>query len=291
MEQIICPVCSSDSFKDFLACIDYTVSRETFQLVECTGCGLVYTNPRPTENEMGRYYESEDYVSHSNTHEGLINKIYHQVKKAIKNKIALLNSLHPKNKVLLDIGCGTGSFIGECKKQGWSVLGVEPNEKARKAAIADYNIQVIEQDNLLKDKNTFSIITMWHVLEHVHQLKKRIAEIYDLLIPEGYVLIAVPNYTSYDSQFYKNYWAAYDVPRHLYHFAPQVIKSLFEKSNLKHIKSIPMKMDSFYVSMLSEKYKMSSLQLAKAFIQGLKSNFKAGNDAEKYSSVIYIFQK
>lgn len=293
MELISCPICNIDSFKHFLTCRDYTVSRETFNLVKCTGCGLVYTNPRPTEQQIGKYYESEDYVSHSNTQKGFINKIYHVVKrKAIKNKIRLIKSLNTPKKNLLDIGCGTGTFIGECQREGWNVLGIEPNEKARLRAIKDYNVKVVNPEGLmLLESNSYSVITMWHVLEHVHTLTKRIEEIYELLNTGGYILIAVPNLTSSDAKYYKNHWAAFDVPRHLYHFSPEVIINLFESKYLKHIKSLPMKMDSFYVSMLSEKYKKSVFQLPRAFIQGLLSNLKAGNDAEKYSSVIYIFQK
>jgi len=288
-----CPICSGTAFEPFLQCRDYTVSNEEFKIVSCKQCGFKFTNPRPDQGSIGKYYESQDYISHSNTKSGFVNKLYHFIKNiAIKNKIDLIKDLHPDKKTILDIGCGTGSFLGEIKKVGWEVYGIEPSLKAREIAISDYSITVKAELNLEKfEGRTFSVITMWHVLEHVHELKKKIAEIYSLLETGGYAIIAVPNNTSWDAKHYNSYWAAYDVPRHLSHFSPDNIKNLFYKHELNHLKSLPMKFDSYYVSMLSEKYKKSSMGLIKAFINGWKSNNKAGKNAEKYSSVIYIFRK
>jgi SAM-dependent methyltransferase len=288
-----CPNCGGKDFKPFLNCIDYTVSKESFSIVSCINCALNFTNPRPGEDSIGKYYESDDYISHSNTNEGLINKIYHLVKKrAINQKIRIIEDLKPQSKKILDIGCGTGAFIAEISKSDWYVAGIEPNQKAREFAIKNYSVNVFEENKIAELKNeSFTIITMWHVLEHVHRLNSRIQEIYNILETGGYAIIAVPNYTSWDAKHYNEFWAAYDVPRHLYHFSPDVIKKTFGKKNMIHIKSLPMKMDSFYVSMLSEKYKNSSFQMIKAFMNGLISNITAKNDPEKYSSVIYIFQK
>ncbi len=289
-----CPICNHSTFVPFIKCTDYTVTKEEFGIVSCNQCNFKFTNPRPDESSIGRYYESQDYVSHSNTKSGIINKIYHFIKSiAIKNKIRLIEELLPKNRTILDIGCGTGSFLGAIKEKGWSVSGIEPNQNARNLAINDFSIPVLPElklDNF--NQNTFSVITMWHVLEHVHKLKERISEIYSLLETGGYAIIAVPNCTSWDAKHYSSHWAAYDVPRHLYHFSPDDIKNLFGQSGLRHIKSLPMKFDSFYVCMLSEKYKkVGGIGMIKAFINGWKSNTRAGKDAEKYSSVIYVFRK
>ena len=294
MENLFaCPKCKDSNFEPFLQCIDYTVTKEKFNIVSCKQCGFKFTNPRPDINLIHKYYESENYISHSNTNSGVFNKIYHLIKKiSIKNKIQTIEELKPKNKTLLDIGCGTGSFLGSIQTRGWKVIGIEPNGKARKAAIDDHSINVLDEIELINlPKNSFSVITMWHVMEHVHTIKQRIHEIYNLLESGGYAIIAVPNHTSWDAKHYGEYWAAYDVPRHLYHFSPQTIKELFNESNLKHLKSLPMKFDSYYVSLLSEKYKNSFLQPLKALVIGWYSNLKATNNAEKYSSVIYIFQK
>lgn len=288
-----CPICGSTALKTYNNAIDYTVSRETFTIVKCLACNLHFTNPRPASKTIGKYYESEDYISHSNTTTGIVNKIYHLAKKiAINNKIKLIESLNLKNRNLLDIGCGTGSFLGEISKNKWIVTGIEPNEAARKIAISNFNLKVVPETEINTFRSdSFSVITLWHVLEHVHELRTKITEINNLLIPGGYAIIAVPNYTSWDAQHYKEYWAAFDVPRHLYHFSPEVIKDLFEKNGFTHYKSLPMKMDSFYVSMLSEKYKKSTFGIFKSLINGFRSNINAKNDAEKYSSVIYIFKK
>lgn len=288
-----CPVCNHEKFDLFKTCIDYTVSKESFAIVNCLNCGFKLLNPRPSANELGKYYESDDYVSHSNSKKGIINKIYHFVKfRAIRKKIDLISSLKTKNKTLLDIGCGTGDFLGKAIENGWTGVGIEPNEKARNTAISNYKSTVYGEEKLSgMSTNSFSVISMWHVLEHVSDLNKRIRDINNLLEKDGYAVIAVPNYTSWDAKHYDSYWAAYDVPRHLYNFSPNIIKELFLKHNLQPTVSYPMKLDSYYVSMLSEKYKKSYAGLIRAFIVGFISNFKTKNDAEKYSSVIYIFQK
>lgn len=294
MEEIKnCPNCTNEKFTPFLSCKDFTVTNELFNLATCTKCGFVLTNPRPGAKEIGKYYESKDYISHSNTKEGIINKVYHFVKtRAIRKKIKLITNLNPPDKTLLDIGCGTGDFMGKSKENGWQVIGIEPNKEAREISINKYNSIVYDEGGIqLINNQSISIITMWHVLEHVHDLNLRIKEINNLLKPGGYAVIAVPNYTSWDAKHYGKFWAAYDVPRHLYHFSPEIIKTLFSKHNLFHVSSLPMKMDAYYVSMLSEKYKNSFLGLIRAICIGFTSNFKTKNNAEKYSSVIYIFKK
>ena len=288
-----CPVCNGQSFENFLKCKDYTVSQDLFQIVNCTSCGFKFTNPRPDANEIGRYYESAEYISHSNSKKGLINKIYQVVRKrAIDRKIALINKEAGQlEKSILDIGCGTGEFLSVCKEKGWKTKGIEPNDNARAQGIKNYSLD-IEGEEALKDLGSqFSVISMWHVLEHVHQLNDRVKQIYSLLQSGGKAIIAVPNYTSDDANRYKEYWAAYDVPRHLYHFSPEIIKRIFAKEGMKHKRSLPMVFDSYYVSMLSEKYLNGKNNLPSAFINGFRSNMAAKKNPEKYSSVIYIFEK
>lgn len=288
-----CPICDEPGFLNFLKCKDFTVSKEEFQIVSCTNCGLHFTNPRPAAQEIGKYYESKDYISHSKTKKGVVNKIYHLAKNiSLKRKLKLISSLNPKDRTLLDIGCGAGDFLKEASLNGWQVTGIEPHKATREAANIAHGI-TIHDENILQnaDFQSFSIITLWHVLEHVHNLKNRISEIHRHLSEDGHLIIAVPNFTSWDASYYLNFWAAYDVPRHLYHFSPSLIKSLLTEHGFKHVKSLPMKMDAYYVSMLSEKYKKSTLGIFKAIINGFISNYKTKNDAEKYSSVIYIFKK
>lgn len=283
-----CPICSKNEFNHFLTCRDNTVSKKDFTIVQCSGCGFKFTNPIPTENKIGEYYKSEEYISHSSTKKGLINRLYHIVRnKTLKQKEGLI-SKEAKGKTLLDVGCGAGAFLSHCKNKGWNVHGLEPDETSRKGIKADYNINVndiTELHNL--DSNQFDVITMWHVLEHVYHLKRDAAKIIDVLKDDGVLVIAVPNCESYDAKHYKENWAAYDVPRHLYHFTKTDVENLFSQFNVELKEVLPMKYDSYYVSMLSEKYKGGNN--LKAFLTGWKSNRNADNT--KYSSSIYILRK
>ena len=285
-----CPVCYSDKFANFMVCKDYTVSKSDFQLVKCEECSFVFTNPIPEESEIGSFYESEEYISHSNTSKGLVNKLYQVVRNyTIQKKIKLLVSLN-KNRRLLDIGSGTGEFLHACRLQGFDIQGVEPSESGRKYSSEEYNIEVDTEEKLKNfEESSFDFITMWHVLEHVYHLNDRIEEIYRLLAKDGFLIVAVPNLESYDASLYKEYWAAYDVPRHLYHFSKRNIERLFGRHNFKLIQTLPMKFDAYYVSMLSERYKNGGSGIIKGFLNGFLSNLKAQRGG--YSSQIYILQK
>lgn len=286
-----CPICSHNEFKPFMKVKDWSISKEDFYLVQCNGCGLVLTNPRPGEEEIGPYYESQDYVSHSDTKDGIINKLYQMVKSyTIGRKVEMVNALAPR-KSILDVGCGTGDFVGTCKNSGWTVQGVEPNRTARDLVSAKYGFvpnESFEKANY--EKGTLGIITMWHVLEHVHRLDYYLSSYYELLDKNGILVIAVPNYTSYDAQHYQAHWAAYDVPRHIWHFSPDTMMQLCKRYGFELKETLPMWFDSFYVSMLSEKYKNGG-NIVKAFYIGLVSNIKALLHKGTCSSQIYIFVK
>lgn len=287
-----CPVCNANSFRQDLVCKDYTVSKEDFNLVVCESCGFKFTNPRPENSVIGNYYKSEDYISHSNTSKGIISKLYHAVRNyTLKNKLALISKYVSKGTIL-DYGCGTGMFLNTCKNAGWKTFGIEPDQGARKMA-AEAGTDVFENKDLLLDKypeQKFDVITLWHVLEHVTDLGPTLDFLKSKLNPDGVLIIAVPNHTSFDAKHYREFWAAYDVPRHLYHFERKTIQQLLARFQFKLADTKPMKFDSFYVSMLSEKYKTGAIKYPAAFITGLRSNLKASL-AENYSSVIYIFKK
>lgn len=286
-----CPLCKGTSFEKHLNCKDYTVSKEYFTIVKCSSCGFTFTNPIPEENKIGSYYESEDYISHSNTSKGFVNTLYQAVRNfTLKKKVKLLSSLS-NGKNLLDIGCGTGEFLNQAQQSAYQVKGIEPSTVAREQGIKNFGLSIKEESeiNNIGDKS-FDFITMWHVLEHVYHLNDRIEELKRTLKDDGYIIIAVPNHDSYDAKHYKEFWAAYDVPIHLYHFTPKTIKKLFQNHGLNLYKTLPMKFDSFYVSMLSEKYMTGKVNLIKAFWIGLMSNLKAKKD-KTYSSQIYIFRK
>lgn len=283
-----CPICDQTEFSHFLDGKDYTVSQKTFSIVTCNNCGFHFTNPIPKIEDVGGYYKSESYVSHSSTNKGLINKIYQLVRKrTLKQKVNLLKKLS-KGKSHLDIGAGTGHFINATTQSGFNSLGLEPDEDARALAIKLHNANIKPLEHLFDLKeNTVDVITMWHVLEHVYNLKNDLKQITSVLKDDGVMIVAVPNMSSYDAKKYKQYWAAYDLPIHLYHFQPNDIKNLFEQYDMKVDQILPMKFDSYYVSMLSEKYKGGNI--ISAFFTGLLSNLKASK--ESYSSQIYILRK
>jgi 2-polyprenyl-3-methyl-5-hydroxy-6-metoxy-1,4-benzoquinol methylase len=279
-----------DNFKQkvYLTVKDHSVSKETFGLHHDEKLDLLITFPKPTETELPSYYESEDYISHTDGKRTLFEKVYQYIKNiALKNKLDLINGLQPDKGNLLDIGAGTGDFLAVAKQNGWKITGIEPNEKAKNIAI-NKGISFVENSELL-EKESFDTITMWHVLEHVPDLELQIKELKRLLKPNGTILIAVPNFNSYDAKHYGSYWAAYDVPRHLWHFSKTAIKLLFEKQDLHLQKVLPMKFDAFYVALLSEKYQKGKMNLINAFLVGLKSNFKGSRNLE-YSSHIYVIK-
>ena len=288
-----CPCCGASSFEPFISAKDYTVSQETFQIISCKSCTFKFTNPRPSADKIGDYYKSESYISHSNTSQGLISKLYKAVRNyTLKGKLNLVAKYSQKGNIL-DYGCGTGMFLSAARGSTWNVFGIEPDSGARDFAIKENKANVfpdVEVAHSMLAETTFNCITLWHVLEHVIEINQTLGWFNHKLNPGGVLIIAVPNYTSYDAQKYKEFWAAYDVPRHLYHFEEATIVSIVQKAGFKHIESLPMKFDSFYVSMLSEKYKTGQINYIAAFLSGLRSNLKA-KKAKEYSSVIYVFKK
>lgn len=272
--------------KPFLNCIDYTVSKESYEVMLNEEYDMLVTSPVPSNLET--YYISDSYISHTDSKKSFIDRIYQLVKNyTLKQKVKLINSFNTESKTILDVGAGTGDFLKVCKKNNWDAYGIEPSDKARKIAV-EKEINLKQDISELKNE-LFDVITLWHVLEHIPNLIEYIDQLKKLLKPNGVLLIAVPNYKSYDAEYYKEYWAAFDVPRHLWHFSKESIQKLFSQVNMNVEKILPMKFDSFYVSLLSEKYKNKKNKSFKAFLTGLKSNLKAKKDGE-YSSLIYIIK-
>ena len=288
-----CPACTSSDITAALRCEDYTVSYQLFSIMKCNTCTLLFTRAVPDQNEIGAYYQSDTYISHSDTQRGLVNLLYHRVRKytlAAKCKLVINETQLPQGKIL-DIGCGTGAFLNAIQQKGWQVTGLEPDYDTRLKAKQLYNLSVLPANEIYKlIPYTYHAITMWHVLEHVHELHKYLATIKKLLTPNGTLIIALPNYTSYDAQHFGQYWAAYDVPRHLYHFSPLSMHKLVEQHGMVVKKIKPMWFDSFYVSMLSSGYKKDSLHQIKGLWIGLVSNLKALFNTQKCSSLIYIIE-
>ena len=286
-----CPVCKSENINFVIKAIDRTVSHEEFEIWQCNVCRLRFTQSAPDDQEISAYYKSEAYISHSDTDKGFINSLYHKVRKRtlVSKKKLIEKYTGLADGKILDVGCGTGAFLHTMQIGGWQTTGVEPDETARAKAQQLYNLNLKNSQMLFAlQPGTFDAITLWHVLEHVHDLHKYIDQLKKLLKPNGRLFIAVPNYTCYDQSVYKEYWAAYDVPRHLYHFSPDSMINLLWKHELKLRSLKPMLFDSFYVSMLSEKNKSGKNNLVKAVWVGCISNLKALINTKKCSSIIYI---
>lgn len=288
--SIKCPFCESENTRLHLKLKDYFLSQEDFEIHECDDCKLLFTTPRPDKSVIGKYYKSENYLSHNEHKKGLVPWIYNQVKKVnIRNKykIACGDSRKPH---LLDFGCGVGDFLHYAQQKGCEVMGCDLNEDARKIASEKLGKTIVTPEKIFAlPHSTFDIITMWHVLEHIDDLYYQSEQLYRLLKDNGRLVIAVPNYKSNDAEYYKDKWAAYDVPRHLNHFHKESLENIFN-GKFKLEKIHPMKWDAYYISIMSEKFAGHGNSFIRGIIRGLKSNCKACRNGE-YSSLIYLFHK
>lgn len=285
-----CPICGAHNFEPFLSGKDYFLTGEKFEIVKCCKCGFRFTNPRPEAQNLGKYYESSEYISHSDKRKGIFASVYQLVRKyTLGRKLSIISKIQEKGEIL-DIGCATGQFLNLMAENGWKTTGIEPDEKTRARAISEYGLQVFPEEKL----NTyltpiFDVITMWHVLEHVSDLIGRMEQIKKILKPQGSLIIAVPNCEAYDAKKYSEFWAGYDLPRHLYHFTKTDIKLLGEKYGFTIVNIFPMKFDAFYVCLLSEKYKSGKMRWVPALWNGFWSNVKSG-EKNGHSSLIYIMK-
>ncbi|SNY95004.1 class I SAM-dependent methyltransferase [Flagellimonas pacifica] len=273
--------------KLFLKTKDFSVSKENFELLFDTELEMLVTHPKP--DDLASYYESQEYISHTDSKASLTDRLYQWIKRySIKKKIQLIDNQSVNPEKLLDFGAGTGDFLAQSKSKGFKVSGIEPNEKAR-AYAAKKGVPLFKDSTEIQNE-IFDVITLWHVLEHLPNLDSQVKELNSLLDLNGTLIVAVPNYKSFDAKHYGAHWAAYDVPRHLWHFSKTSIIRLFDKHNMEVVSIKPMIFDAFYVSLLSEKYKGNMLYLSNAFFVGLWSNFRAYFSKE-YSSLIYIIKK
>jgi len=286
-----CPVCKNDGATFSLHCTDFSLTQENFDIIQCPKCSIRVTFPIPSIEKIAPYYHFTEYISHTDTNKGWMNKLYHKVRqRTLSQKSNWIQSLFTGHKGnLLEVGAGTGAFANAMQKKGWNVTALEPDATTRDRAFEIYGLTLSPIETIYTiPAQSFDVITLWHVLEHVHDLNGYFAAFTKLLKPNGRLIIAVPNYTSLDAKFYKSYWAAYDVPRHLYHFSPESMAYLSNNYEFNLVLTKPMWFDSFYVSLLSEKYKHSGiLGSFRAFVIGLASNLNAWKNPRKASSIIY----
>ncbi len=285
-----CPICANQNFKNELICKDHLVSGESFAISSCLRCGLKLTNPRPNQESIAKYYESDKYYSHNSDHT-ITAKLYSLAQTyTLWYKARLVTKLQPANKTLLDYGCGTGQFLQHMQQKGWATTGFETSELALQKATSK-SLEVLSSLDTIKETDRkFDVITLWHVLEHIHDLNPTIKKLRKLLTKGGHIVVAVPNPESWDANKYKESWAAYDVPRHLYHFGEDNIKTLFKNHKFSFHSKRPLYLDSFYISLLSEQHSGKGSAFAKAILNGCRSNIY-GLKSGQFSSMIYTFNK
>lgn len=289
----LCEVCGSASIQFQSNIKDHSISKQDFLLLKCADCHFLFTGNAPTEENAGAFYQSEDYISHSDTSKGLVSKLYHSVRDImLGKKKALLDHLGAK-KTLLDVGSGTGYFLAHMQKHGYQTKGIEIDDKARSFSINQFGLDVGSPEKLLNNQinSTFGYITLWHVLEHLYRPNDYLQAMKALLDDDGYLIIALPNYTCFDAKYYDTFWAGYDVPRHLWHFTPKSLDLMLKNNGFEIISKELMPFDPFYNAMLSEKYKNNPLGLIRGCCTGFISLCLGTFNVDKASSIIYTIKK
>ena len=287
-----CPVCEGNNSQVILLGKDYSTSKEEFPISKCSNCGFVFTQNAPNEENIGRYYNNANYVSHSDTNKGLFFKVYHKVRDyMLKQKSKLvIKETGKTNGNLLDIGSATGYFLNKMQNKGWAVNGIEQDENAIALGKEKFNVEAKSPEALFNiENNSLDCITLWHVLEHIHQLDKTLVKINQILKPGGVLIVAVPNHESFDANYYDKHWAGWDIPIHLWHFSTQSMNSLMDKHGFKVTKTKTMPFDPFYVSILSEKYKKGFA--IKGLLVGFIAMVMGFLSIKKSSSIIYVIKK
>lgn len=287
-----CPICGHTEHTPVHQCKDYYVSGETFFIDRCRNCGFLFTQNVPSASWIGNYYHAKTYISHSDTQQGLMNKLYHFARRyMLKSKRKKVEQHAPKHGKILDYGTGTGYFANEMKQAGWQVTAIEKDNQTRQFAQTKFGLEVHDETALCQfPDHAFDVVTLWHVLEHVENLSEVMAHLFRIS-NDGLLVLALPNYTAYDAKHYKNHWAAFDVPRHLWHFCPDTLKRLLDNHGFYIEKIYPMPLDAFYVSILSEKYKGSRCALIKGIVRGVSAWCCSLTNKTKSSSLIYIIRK
>ena len=267
---------------------DCFLTKETFEVSKSSYEGVLKTQNTP--NDIERYYDSPEYISHTKDN-SLKSKVYQFIQgRNEKYKLKIISRYKPSGK-LLDYGCGDGTFLKFINSnKNYTAYGFEPNPKARESAASKIGIANIYSSlNEIEDRS-LDVITLWHVLEHVPNPQEIVLKLKLKLKKEGFLFIALPNYKSFDARFYKEHWAAWDVPRHVFHFSRKgAIDFFFDecKSNVLNTYSLPF--DSFYISLISENYAKNPLGILRAPFVASISNL-IGSRNNNFSSVIYVFK-
>ena len=281
-----CPLCQGSELAPFASATDHLVSGKQFTIIQCKACGFLFTQDAPSNDSIEQYYDSEKYLPH-NTRHGFNSFIYRSVRSVMFNwKHALIQYYHNTRGTLIDVGAGNGHFMAHMQRSGWDVVGCEQSELARTEAWNRWELH-LDGDAMETEYRTgcADVITAWHAIEHIHDLHGLWDRFNNWLKSDGILLVAVPNCFSADAQHYGYTWAAWDVPRHLWHFSINTIHELSQQHGFRliDIKSLPL--DACYIAMLSDQNKF------KAIINGLRFMIKGFSNKQNASSLIYIFSK
>lgn len=272
---------------------DHGISQEDFRIVECSDCKFRFTQNPPDESVIGPYYETSKYISHSADSTTLINRVYYAVRDNMLAQKYKLIRQYTDGKNFIDIGCGLGYFLNYIKQKNNTVFGIEKSESTAAIVRDKFNITVESPEFFLENKieKKYDVVSMWHVLEHLYNPKNYISSIQKIIHDQSIIIIALPNHQSWDGRHYKEYWAGYDVPRHLWHFDASSINTLMSDLGFRCINMHRLPYDAFYVSLLSERYRGNFLSTIRAMFAGVISSIKSWMDVKQTSSIIYIYKK
>lgn len=288
-----CIVCGSTDHQTELLVTDWLVTQEKFNVKRCNKCLFRFTANPPSAEAAGKYYETEEYVEHSDNNDGFINKLYHFGRKwMMKYKLSLIQNLQTGNR-LLDVGSGAGYFLNFMQQSGYAVEGVEISEKAVKGCKDKYNIDAYHPSRLIGNKIEINvdIITLWHVFEHVYEYDEYFNSFSKLLSKDGRLIIAMPNYKCLEEKIYRTHWNGYDTPRHLWHFTPETFKKFAADRGFEIVKMKSLPLDPFYNSMISASYKKSFTLLPITLLNGILSSILSSISLKHSSSIVYILKK
>ncbi len=264
---------------------DYLVTGESFKVYLDENKIIGKTFPAPKKSEMFKYYDSNQYLPHSYNNKNLITILYSVVKRQMhRKKLEWMSRQLNHNSSVLDYGCGTGDFVNYLRSKSVMAYGYDPNIK--------FNLDSPDYltNNFDWGVNKYDIIFLWHVLEHTHDPFVLLQSLKKLLKKNGKIFIAIPNFKSFDSTYYRKYWAGYDLPRHLWHFSRKSIYQIAEQNNFKIHTEKRLYLDAIYVSFLSEKYKSSRFPYLQGLIIGFISIFRSFFTKES-SSFLFVFNK
>jgi len=290
-----CPICGHSEFEKVYDLDDYKITQETFSLEKCPECTLIFTVDPPLGENIGRYYESDDYLEHSNRKNDLFSKMYSWGRDLMFGyKYGIIKKLGPKGKIL-DIGAGSGYYLNFMSKKGYEVQGIEMSERARNHAKSEHGLH-IHPDEMFHNrdfKQKFDMISLWHVMEHLYDLNKVMKRFDELLNPNGSLVIALPNYNALEVQTYKKYWNGWDVPRHLWHFSPQSIRKLVGNHGFEITSMHTMPLDPLFNTLLTNKYRKGNplVNVLRMGTVGVASLIQGFFNVEKASSIIYIIKR